>query len=435
MPHAERPVGPDSMPGLNLRPLTVTVPLDHADPSAGSIEVFARVVTQAGVAEGERPYLVWFQGGPGNRADRPVAAGGWLGRAVRDYTVVLLDQRGTGRSAPIGRHTAARFAGNDEALARYLAHFRADSIVEDAEAVRVALGLRKWSSLGQSFGGFITLSYLSRHADALERSFITAGLPGVGVPAEETYARTFERTAARTDEFFAQFPWARQRAWDIHAHLLENDVRMPTGERLSVERFQSVGILLGTEGGYRQLAYLLESAFPGDGPGEVLGDAFVEELHEAVSFWRRPLYGVLHESIYADAGPTRWAAQRVRDGLPGFAPRPEVLEGRYPFTGEMVFPFQFDEDPALVPFAGAARILAEADWLAPVYDAEALAAQSVPLAAAVYLEDMFVPADLSLATASELRGARLDVTNRYQHDGIRQDGPALLERLFGLLGG
>ena len=39
--------------------------------------------------------------------------------------------------------------------ADYLTHFRADSIVRDAEAIRLNLGVEKWSILGQSFGGFV----------------------------------------------------------------------------------------------------------------------------------------------------------------------------------------------------------------------------------------------------------------------------------------
>jgi pimeloyl-ACP methyl ester carboxylesterase len=64
---------------------------------------------------------------------------------------VLLDQRGTGRSTPASRHTMARF-GTAQAQARYLAQFRADSIVRDAELVRRELtGGQTWSVLGQNF--------------------------------------------------------------------------------------------------------------------------------------------------------------------------------------------------------------------------------------------------------------------------------------------
>ena len=127
------------------------VPLDHADPDGAKITVFAREVADPDGAD--RPFLVYFEGGPGYEAPRPTrvpAAPGWLGRALKEFRVLLLDQRGTGRSAPVAVAEADR-----------LRHFRADSIVRDAEAFREALGVERWSVLGQSFGGFCVTTYLS----------------------------------------------------------------------------------------------------------------------------------------------------------------------------------------------------------------------------------------------------------------------------------
>ena len=64
-----------------------------------------------------------------------------------------------------------------EAQADYLTHFRADSIVRDAEAIRLKLGVKKWSILGQSFGGFCALTYLSFYPESLNAAFITGGIP------------------------------------------------------------------------------------------------------------------------------------------------------------------------------------------------------------------------------------------------------------------
>ena len=63
---------------------------------------------------------------------------------------------------------------------RLLTHLRADEIVEDCEDLRRALGLERWSLLGQSFGGFCVTRYLSEHAQSLEKVYITGGLPAVG---------------------------------------------------------------------------------------------------------------------------------------------------------------------------------------------------------------------------------------------------------------
>ena len=50
-------------------------------------------------------------------------------------------------------------------------------------------------------------------------------------------------------------------------------------------------------------------------------------------------------------------------------------------------------------------------------------------AAAVYLDDIFVPFSLSMATADQWRDLRPWVTNQFQHDGIGQDGAGIVGRL------
>ena len=49
--------------------------------------------------------------------------------------------------------------------AEYLTHIRADSIVRDLELIRTELGVQQWSLLGQSFGGFTSLTHLSLAPD------------------------------------------------------------------------------------------------------------------------------------------------------------------------------------------------------------------------------------------------------------------------------
>jgi pimeloyl-ACP methyl ester carboxylesterase len=102
------------------------------------------------------PWLVYFQGGPGFGAPRPSDNSGWLKRALQEFRVLLLDQRGTGRSTPVTAQSLAR-VGDAAAQAGYLRYFRADAIVQDAEAIRRALlgDASKWSVLGQSYGGVL----------------------------------------------------------------------------------------------------------------------------------------------------------------------------------------------------------------------------------------------------------------------------------------
>ena len=84
------------VPGLVLTDHTFRIPLDHARPDGEQIAVFAREVVAAGHDSARLPWLVFFQGGPGFAAPRPMHNNGWLKRALQDYRVLLLDQRGTG---------------------------------------------------------------------------------------------------------------------------------------------------------------------------------------------------------------------------------------------------------------------------------------------------------------------------------------------------
>ena len=88
-------------PGTVLTDRSFLVPLDHTRPGGDQIEVFAREVVAADKADraGSLPWLVFLQGGPGMAAQRPVGRQDWLDRALEDYRVLLLDQRGTGRSS------------------------------------------------------------------------------------------------------------------------------------------------------------------------------------------------------------------------------------------------------------------------------------------------------------------------------------------------
>ena len=108
------------------------LPLDHAQPGGPTITVFTRELAAPDGAD--RPYLIYLQGGPGFEATRPTSPpSGWQKRAIADYRVLLLDQRGTGRSTPVGSEIPG---DSPEAQAAYLTHFRADSIVRDAERIR-----------------------------------------------------------------------------------------------------------------------------------------------------------------------------------------------------------------------------------------------------------------------------------------------------------
>ncbi|WP_395699141.1 alpha/beta fold hydrolase [Aquabacterium sp.] len=388
-------------PGLRVTEHTLQVPLDHARPEGERIEVFARAVVLAEKADAALPWLLYLQGGPGFEGPRPTSADSpaWLRRALADYRVLLLDQRGMGRSTPVGPDDARALA--PAALAERLALFRADAIVRDAECFRQALGIDRWSVLGQSFGGFCTVSYLSMFPGSLREAFITGGLPPLQAGIDEVYRDTYRSLQQKTAAHYERYPQDRERLRQLVARLAADDVRLPGGDRLTPQRLRQLGLLLGMGTGSEKLHHLLE--LPPGSP------AFLHDVESASPFTRNPLYAVIHEACYANGQASAWSAQRVMPAA--WAEDPTLL------TGEHVFPWMFDEFAGLAPFREAAHLLAQRPW-GPLYDPAVLAANEVPCAAAIYVDDMYVPRAFSEQTARQIRGLRPWITNEFEHDGL-----------------
>jgi pimeloyl-ACP methyl ester carboxylesterase len=418
-------------PGFTFVDHTIEVPLDHDAPGDGrTIELFAREVVAAGRERDDLPWLLFLQGGPGGKSPRPGGGGagdGWLRHATLTHRVLLLDQRGTGRSAPLtGRAVAGR---SDDEIAAYLRLFRADSIVRDAEQLRdrVAAG-RTWETLGQSYGGFVTLAYLSLAPEALDACYVTGGLPGLTATADDVYARTYPRVAGKNAEFYARYPGDEALVRRIADRLDAQVVELPDGDRLTTRRLRLLGGVLGMSDGYERLHWLLDEAWHGD----ELSDVFLHGVLSLTGHVDGPLFA-LQEYTYGrpGSGATGWAAERAMAQHPGFAAHHDPLL----FTGEMFFSWMFEEIRALTPFRGAAELLAAYDEWGPLYDLDRLAANQVPVFAAVYYDDMYVDADLQLDTARRVGNVRAWVTNEYEHDGLRADAPRVLGRLMDMRAG
>lgn len=409
---------------------TFTVPLDHRAPGGPTIEVFAREVADPSRAGERLPWLLYLQGGPGGKSPRPTAGSpGWLPHALKTHRVLLLDQRGTGRSTPVTARSAARFASPDR-LAAYLSHFRADAIVADAELIRRTLcGDAPWETLGQSYGGFITLTYLSQAPAGLRACYVAGGLPGLTATADDVYARTYPRVRDRVLGLYARYPEDAARLRRIADLLASDDIRLPNGDRLTPHRLRTLGLALGMGDGFERVHWLLDEAF--DAAGE-LSDTFLHQVMSLTGFTGDPLFAVLQESLYGQGeGPTGWAASRALAAFPEFAGDADPLL----LTGEMMYPWMFREIAGLRPFADAADLLAaRSDW-PPLYDPHRLAANRVPLAAIVHHDDMYVDAGLSLRTAREIGATRVWVTNEWEHDGLSASGGRVLARLTDLAAG
>jgi pimeloyl-ACP methyl ester carboxylesterase len=401
------------VPGATLTEREHSVPLDHANPDGPAITVFTREV--AAPDGGDRAYLLFLQGGPGFEATRPTSPPtGWMKRALTDYRVLLLDQRGTGRSTPVGPEIPGE---TPEAQASYLTHFRADSIVRDAEHIRRELGVERWSILGQSFGGFTSMTYLSFAPEGLREAYITGGLAPIGRPVDEVYSATYRRLIASNSRYFERYPDDRAKADEILRRLDAEEVLLPSGERLTSRRFRQLGGWLGDSAGFEYLHHVLELPFG--------SPAFLHDAQEGVKFGRNPIYATLHESSYADGGSTRWSAHRLLTA--------EVEEQRL-LTAEHIFPWMWEDYAELRSHRPAAELLAEHQW-PPLYDAGQLRRNEIPVAATIYVNDLYVERDFAEETAATIRGIRTWQTDEFEHNGLRADGERVLGRLIDLMRG
>jgi pimeloyl-ACP methyl ester carboxylesterase len=401
------------VPGAILTEREHSVPWRHGAPDAQMLTVFTREVAAPDGAD--RPYLVFLQGGPGFEATRPTSPpSGWMKRALADYRVLLLDQRGTGRSSPVG----SRIPGDTPRdQADYLAEFRADSIVRDAELIRRELGVNRWSVLGQSFGGFAAMTYLSIAPDGLREVFITGGLSPIGRPVDEIYRATYARLVERNRAYFQRYPDDRARARDIARRLEGEDVRLPSRDRLTSRRFRQLGLWLGDSAGFEYLHHVLELPFG--------CPAFLHDIERANAFTRNSIYATLHESSYADGVATRWSAARL---LPD-----ELIAEGY-FTAEHVFPWMWEDYEGLRPQAAAAELIADHVWPRR-YDADQLRRNDIPVAATIYANDLYVERAFAEETAAVIRGLRPWITNELEHNGLRADGERVLGRLIDMVRG
>lgn len=182
------------LPAVFAQCATLNVPARYSEPEGAQLELtLARV--PAGSAAPQPDPLVLIAGGPGGSAiDFYLQTRAAFGPARRDRDVILLDQRGTGRSAstsgcalPEGLELETTGLEQlDRVVAECLADLDDDprvlttsAAVRDLERLRIELGIETWNVYGISYGTRVAQHYLRRFPAAVR----TVILDGV-VPAE-----------------------------------------------------------------------------------------------------------------------------------------------------------------------------------------------------------------------------------------------------------
>ncbi|KAL7427965.1 hypothetical protein ACHAXH_001609 [Discostella pseudostelligera] len=479
--------------------------------------------------------LLYLQGGPGFGCAAPsvglglgTSSSSWAAKVLSGggvtntegktfERVVLMDQRGTGKSSPISKRRLEKLfpelflledggeetENDDTRMAKvskavedateYLARFRADSIVRDAEWVKEALIRRPspsttttggeekkkveeapgnqddpqpWgAALGQSYGGFCLMTYLSSIAHPPKLCLFTGGIAPAYTPVREVYDRLWLRVAERNYKYYNKYPGDVGIVKRIVRRLSSSSlppVKLPSGGVLTARRFLQLGLGLGGSPGssFANLHSLINSAFLYDDDDDEFSGAFLKRIDHEQSFDDAPLYFLLHESIYADgpiSGPTEWAAHSSYESIIvsthtefDYRQTSTIDDHARPtlFFGEMVFPWMAHGDYAELSGHGMRKLsetlATKRDW-SPLYDKHNMrtallgeCANKPPkskAASATYYDDMYVDFNCAmrlLGRGAPLEGVKVWITNEYQHSGLRDDGANIISRLVNM---
>ncbi|KAL2178876.1 Alpha/Beta hydrolase protein [Thermothelomyces heterothallicus CBS 202.75] len=453
------------LPGqLHVTELFFEVPKNHARPDAGSLTLFGRRVRRherptvplsaSDLASKEKlPYIVYLQGGPGFGNREPQNMPLTQVALSRGYQVLYLDYRGTGLSTPINADSVLA-QGDPPQQAEYLKLFRANSIVRDLEAVRLCLTQdfdeerKAWSLFGQSFGGFVALTYLSKYPRGLREVFITGGLAPVKRTADDVYRATYRKLMERNAAYYRKYPEDMVTVRSLAEYIQDRGgIPLPSGGKLTVQLFLTLGLAFGSHGGLDDIHSLVLRLGADIEQFGFFTRASLAAFESHIPYDNNPIYAILHEAIYntkqRGSSPSNWAADRIGRELQPFSwlADPANFLKSTPshkplyFSGEMVYPFYFEgtTGPELARMAAAADILAKTEeWDEDLYDEDQLRRNQVPVYAISYVDDMYVDFELARETAALVRGIKVHETNGWYHDAVRSKSEEVFAALFKL---
>lgn len=438
--------------GIKVSVLEFQLPLCYqtlADETPERVPVCVKIVNNTKINKPQWDYesdivknkdklLLFLQGGPGFPTAFCSGAGDppFLKPLLdRGFTVVLLDQRGTGLSCAIDADLLLS-KGTVHEQFEFIKNFRADSIVRDSEIIRHSLiGHSKWTLLGQSFGGFTSVTYLSLFPNSLKQVLLTGGLPPILInDVKDVYDATIKHTEDRCIAFYKKFPQDIERVWDIIDHLNSNDVKLPNGGKLSANRFRHLGLRFGGSGGTFSLHRIVTSLWTDIKQRKNISYATKKSVQDSLGFETNVLYFLFQEAIYCNGKgiSSKWAAQRA---LKEEWLHTDRSKGKFMFTGEMAFENMLDDYIELGKLKELAHYIHSYDQWGILYNIEALkslALKEIPIVALVYLDDQYVDYELAKRN-KDLFAYTPYITNGLFHNGLTASSEEVLNKLFGLL--
>lgn len=255
----------ESLPAAYGRCAMLEVPEDYADPSGPTLQLFFARIPALTANPAPDP-LVLINGGPGGSGvDLYLQLRAAFEPIRRERDILLLDQRGTGRSLsgldcelPEDFELVTTSADEIRAtVATCIAEFDHDPrlftttvAVEDLETLRESLGIEQWNVYGVSYGTRVAQHYLRRHGDRV-RTMILDGVvpaelalgPAIAADAERTLEAVFARCAEspacndRFPDIARRFEELRNRFRGQSIEIVLNDP--VTGQPESVELDES----------------------------------------------------------------------------------------------------------------------------------------------------------------------------------------------------
>lgn len=247
-------------PGIKARCGTFNRPLDPSDPASKTLALFVAVIP-ALTLEPEADPFVPIAGGPGQASSVFYANfASAFEKVRRNRDIVLLDQRGTGKSAAMecdvdedvieGRFSREQTIAEVEKCLQALPHdprfFTTSVAVADLEALRTALGYAQFNLYGISYGSRVAQHFLRQHPDST-RSVILDGVaapqialgPGIAIDAQATMDAIFDR-CAEDSSCAERFPGIRNDFADLRERLAVESVPVTvpnplTGQTESVD--------------------------------------------------------------------------------------------------------------------------------------------------------------------------------------------------------
>lgn len=406
------------------------VPLHHDRPQ-GKISICAKVVSPPHYTK----TVLYLQGGPGYPAPDAISTSspGFLKPLLkRSYRVVLLDQRGTGLSSPI--HPEITF---EEILA-----YRADSIVKDCELLRNHLGVGKWTLLGQSYGGFLSITYLSLFSESIETVLITGGMPPLLSTVDEVYAATFKKQLARNLVYYEKFPNDNIYISYIINYLSTHKVILPNGGIFDVDRFRSFGLVLGTQNGVLALHLMIFKIYTELKFGK-LTYGTKNQIMNFSGFETNTIYFLLQESIYLGNGmSSNWSAERTLAKQDNLQKKGELKYNNkvipmdmFLFTGEIVSKSMLASYAELRKLSDLACKLHEYDSFGDLFNFEKLSTikwEDIPIVVQLYYNDPYVDFDNALKCLNTLE-FKFIVRNDLLHNGLHISPDDTLDGMFKVL--